>query len=208
MAIKINSGYTVQAPVVIDDRQLLTKAQMKDVNDNIMPSKYFAICADDGLLYCYDKTNESVTDSGKFRPADAQRKVLLSPWAEYPDTAIQNLSTSLKYGYFYRNVLIKTADVDFYTPKDATKSIILDGETVSLANLEFIGNDTDDDSTVIAVKSGSMSVKDAKWDVTDVMNGAINDITATDAKAIAKFTIKEVTGTDFTLDLVDTMVIQ
>ena len=204
MAIKINSGYSVQAPVVIDDRQYLTKTQMKSVNDNIMPSKYFAICADDGLLYCYDKTNTSVDDSGKFRPADAQRKVLLSPWAEYPDTAIQNLSSSLKYGYFYRNVLIKTADVDFYTPKDNTKSITLGGETVSLADLEFIGNDTDDDSTVIAVKAGSMSVKDAKWDVTDVMNGAINDITATDAKAIAKFTIKEVDGTDFTLDLEDT----
>lgn len=204
MAIKINSGYSVQAPVVIDDRQLLTKAQMKAVNDNIMPSKYYAICADDGLLYCYDKTNTSVADSGKFRPADAQRKVLLSPWEEYPDTAIQNLSSSLKYGYFYRNSITETADVDFYTPKDSTKSIVLNGATVSLADLEFIGNDNDDDKTVIAVKAGSMTVKDAKWDVTDVMNGAINPVSATDAKAIAKFTIKEVDGTDFTLDLEDT----
>ena len=46
MAIQIPQGYVVTSKEPIDKRLVLTKKQMRDVNDDLMPHVYFCICAE------------------------------------------------------------------------------------------------------------------------------------------------------------------
>ena len=70
MPIKIPTAFQVGAKVPIDTRMILTKAEMLNINDNIMPAVYFAFCEEDGAFYLYTK-NTSVADldptTGKFK---------------------------------------------------------------------------------------------------------------------------------------------
>lgn len=67
MAIKVSQAFQRTSANPIDETLALTKAQMKAVNDNLMPSKYMTVCQDDGKVYLYDKTNEVDETTGKFR---------------------------------------------------------------------------------------------------------------------------------------------
>lgn len=67
--ININSGFYIGSPEPIDTRMILSKAEMRSVNENILPSKYFCICSDDGQLYVFDKDSTSDETTGKFKPA-------------------------------------------------------------------------------------------------------------------------------------------
>ena len=46
MAISIPQGYIVTSKEPIDKRLVLTKEQMRHVNDDLMPHVYFTICAE------------------------------------------------------------------------------------------------------------------------------------------------------------------
>lgn len=81
-AININAGFEIGSGQPIDSRQLLTKVQMLSIDENIMPSKYFCICSDDGLLYTYDANNEVDEELGKFRVASGLEVIRLTQ-AEY-----------------------------------------------------------------------------------------------------------------------------
>lgn len=67
MAIKVGQAFERTSAQPIDTTLTLTKAQMKTVNDNLMPDYYFTICQEDGKIYLYDKskTNPSAI-TGKF----------------------------------------------------------------------------------------------------------------------------------------------
>lgn len=71
--IKIIQGFDVGSPLPIDGRILLSKEEMKNIDDNIMPDRYFCICEDDdpdrGLLYLYDKYADTDEFTGKFHKA-------------------------------------------------------------------------------------------------------------------------------------------
>ena len=67
MAINVSQPFHRTSAGPIDDSLNLSKAQMLTVNDNLMPSKWFTVCADDGQFYLYDKSNESDEETGKFR---------------------------------------------------------------------------------------------------------------------------------------------
>jgi hypothetical protein len=67
MPINIPSAFNVGASVPIDTRLVLTKAQMKATNDNVMPSVYFTLCSDDNAFYLYSKNNTIDDTTGKFR---------------------------------------------------------------------------------------------------------------------------------------------
>ena len=67
MPINIPSAFNLGAAVPIDTRLVLTKAQMKAMNDNTMPSVYFALCSDDNAFYLYSKNNTVDANLGKFR---------------------------------------------------------------------------------------------------------------------------------------------
>lgn len=72
MAIPVNTGFNVGAPISIDQRLVLTKSEMLNIDDNIMPDYYFAVCKDDGAFYIYDKNLDISKISevtGKFKPA-------------------------------------------------------------------------------------------------------------------------------------------
>ena len=66
MAIKVNAGFSVGAGVPIDERLVLTKAEMLAINESTMPDVYMACCKDDGKIYVYNKANTPNTDTGKF----------------------------------------------------------------------------------------------------------------------------------------------
>ena len=71
MAIQSPQGYVVTSNEAIDNRLILTKEQMRYVNDGWMPQYYFCLCADpevDGThkIYLYDKDAERNDVTGKF----------------------------------------------------------------------------------------------------------------------------------------------
>lgn len=66
----IEYGFKIGNASVVDDRLVLTKLQMRDINDLRMPDVYFAVCADDSKLYVYNRKNEKLlgsNDTGRFR---------------------------------------------------------------------------------------------------------------------------------------------
>lgn len=83
MAIDIGTSFNIQTNLPIDDRLVLTKAEMLDMNDNIMPSVYLCTCSDDGLLYLYNKNNEVDAETGKFRIMKAEGGALVFTKTEW-----------------------------------------------------------------------------------------------------------------------------
>ena len=67
MGIKISQGFTRTGSDPIDEVFVLSKAEMKTINDNMMPEKYFAVCKDDGQFYIYNKDNTVDDTTGRFR---------------------------------------------------------------------------------------------------------------------------------------------
>lgn len=67
MAIKVNSGFKVGAPVPIDTRIVLSWKEMENINERIMPAVYFALCSDDNSFYLYSPTNTENAKTGKFK---------------------------------------------------------------------------------------------------------------------------------------------
>lgn len=65
------AGFSIGSSDAIDDRLVLSKAQMKSANDNVFPQVYISLCTDDGMLYLYNKSNEVDETLGKFRLFDA-----------------------------------------------------------------------------------------------------------------------------------------
>lgn len=51
----------------VDETLTLTKAEMRAVNDDLMPDKYFTVCKDDGKFYLFNKANDVDQTTGKFR---------------------------------------------------------------------------------------------------------------------------------------------
>lgn len=69
MGIKLNASFDVMSPVPLDSRTVLTKEQMRSIDDTCMPPIYYAVCSEDGTtMYIYDKSNEANESTGKFRP--------------------------------------------------------------------------------------------------------------------------------------------
>lgn len=64
--IQIIQGFELLTRDAIDNRLVLSKAQMLSVNDDQMPSTYFAVCTDDKKLYIYNKDSNISPITGKF----------------------------------------------------------------------------------------------------------------------------------------------
>ena len=76
MAIDLATGFNIGSKDAIDERQVLTLEQMKNLDESIYPDKYFAICKDDGKLYLYDADNEINDETGKFREISGSENVV------------------------------------------------------------------------------------------------------------------------------------
>ena len=64
--IILPQGFKVLSSEPIYSRILLTKEEMKNINQNVMPNIYFALCKDDGKLYLYNKNNSFDDITGYF----------------------------------------------------------------------------------------------------------------------------------------------
>ncbi len=56
--------YQLAAPV--DTRLVLTKKEMREINESYLPETYFALCKDDGHFYLYNKKTEPNELTGKY----------------------------------------------------------------------------------------------------------------------------------------------
>ena len=75
MAIDLATGFNIGSKDAIDERQVLTLEQMKNLDESIYPDKYFAICKDNGKLYLYDVNNGINNETGKFRKVSSNESV-------------------------------------------------------------------------------------------------------------------------------------
>lgn len=64
--IHVIQGFKLLTREAVDNRLVLTKAEMAAINDNQMPDKYFAVCKEDRYLYVYDKSREPNNETGRF----------------------------------------------------------------------------------------------------------------------------------------------
>lgn len=67
MAIKTSQGFKITSNEAVDANLTLTKLEMKNIDENLIPDKYLTICQDDGKLYLYNKGNSVDETTGKFR---------------------------------------------------------------------------------------------------------------------------------------------
>lgn len=68
MSTKISHGFDVRSATPIDSRiTIKSMADMREVDDDIMPESYIAVCTEDGALYTYLKSRFPDPVTGKFR---------------------------------------------------------------------------------------------------------------------------------------------
>lgn len=68
MAIKISTGFSIGSKDLIDDRLVLTKDQMLNINEAIYPDHFFSLCSDDNQIYVFDINNDVLDpEVGKFK---------------------------------------------------------------------------------------------------------------------------------------------
>ena len=66
--VNVSNGFSIGTDAYVDERLLLTKAQMKEAEDEFfMPQRYIAYCLDDKQWYEYNEGNTVDAQTGKFR---------------------------------------------------------------------------------------------------------------------------------------------
>lgn len=113
MAINIATSFKVGGTLSIDDRFVLTKAEMKAMSDNLIPEVYFCLCSEDGNLYLYNKNNDVDENLGKYRlfsgeSSTIQKEVLPTASVDELNNIYQYIGTTTSdyiNGYFYKCVL-------------------------------------------------------------------------------------------------------
>ena len=70
MAIKITSALHASGTFPVDDRLVLSKAQMRTIDEDLFPDQYFCICSEDHKVYIFDFNFAANSVTGKFRPLD------------------------------------------------------------------------------------------------------------------------------------------
>ena len=118
MAIDLATGFNIGSKDAIDERQVLTLEQMKNLDETIYPDNYFAMCKDNGKFYIFNSSNAINNTTGKFR--------LLEGNGGSGSTEGTKPYTSL-------SELELTPDVTI----DDVVSALNDGETALIATSEF-----------------------------------------------------------------------
>lgn len=68
MAIKLATGFNIGSKDLIDDRLVLTKEQMLNINEAVYPDHFFSLCSDDNKIYVFDVNNDALDpEVGKFK---------------------------------------------------------------------------------------------------------------------------------------------
>ena len=73
--ISTGTGFKVLSRDSIDERFILSKDQMLNINEAVQPENYFCVCTDDSMLYVYNVNNPEDPETGKFRKVGSNESV-------------------------------------------------------------------------------------------------------------------------------------
>ena len=73
--ISTGTGFKVLSRDSIDERFILSKDQMLNINEAVQPENYFCVCTDDSMLYVYNVNNPVDAETGKFRKVSSNESV-------------------------------------------------------------------------------------------------------------------------------------
>ena len=73
--ISTGTGFKVLSRDSIDERFILSKDQMLNINEAVQPENYFCVCTDDSMLYVYNVNNPVDAETGKFRKVGSNENV-------------------------------------------------------------------------------------------------------------------------------------
>lgn len=96
MAISLPNGFKVISTLPIDNRLMLTKAEMRAVKKPTMPNIYLCVCSDDKKIYIYDKSiavENLDPETGRFRPIENYFTFNTAEAKSNLDEAIRSSST-------------------------------------------------------------------------------------------------------------------
>ena len=63
---QVTKPFLIQASAPVDTRLVLSKYEMRNMEDTYQPETYFALCKDDGHFYLYNKKTEPNEFTGKY----------------------------------------------------------------------------------------------------------------------------------------------
>ena len=151
--IQIVQGFKLATRDAVDNRLLLSKAEMRTINDNQMPEKYFAICKDDGKLYLYDKSREldpSEEGTGKFELFSSAVIDSISVNGRVLPVNLGNvdlpLATAEQYGMVLPGKGLKVDDGDGYLTLDFNS---LDDGAIPFSKIDWEGAVIDGNNILI-----------------------------------------------------------
>lgn len=96
MAISLPNGFKVTSALPIDNRLMLTKAEMLAMKKPNMPDIYLCVCSEDKKIYIYDKSiaaEDLDAEIGRFRPIENYFTFNTSEAKSNLDEAIKSSST-------------------------------------------------------------------------------------------------------------------
>lgn len=96
MLISLPNGFKITSTLPIDNRLLLTKAEMLAMKKATMPDIYLCVCSEDKKIYIYDKSIEDKAldaETGRFRPIENYFTFHTAEAKSSLDEAIKSSST-------------------------------------------------------------------------------------------------------------------
>ena len=120
MALQINDSFQINSAVPIDTRIMLTKNEMLNIDENLMPDVYFAICTD-GKFYLYNKTNSKDPTTGKFRVLEGSGSAKIDKWGSKKSYNPDDLVV-------YNNAIFQCKNTNNDTVFDKAKWVSLTGD--------------------------------------------------------------------------------
>ena len=73
--ISTGTGFKILSRDSIDERFILSKDQMLNIDEAVQPENYFCVCTDDSMLYVYNVNNPVDAETGKFRKVGSNENV-------------------------------------------------------------------------------------------------------------------------------------
>ena len=111
MALSVNSNFSVNCALPIEERFVLSKEQMLNANPNIIPDVYFCVCSDDGQFYLYNKDNVGNAETGKYEKLASSGVDDTDIWKESTEYVVGKI---VKYnGKKYQCITLHTSSTVF-----------------------------------------------------------------------------------------------
>ncbi len=179
MAISINTGFNMGSGQPIDSRNVISKVDMKNINENVWPDVYYTTCRDDGKLYIFNKANEPNDETGKFRLVidDALTDVDMQIGTDITSTQDVGLlpsGTTIKSTTTVKDILlaILTGSGSKNTTTTDNNSTVSDETKLDGSKVETVSNDTGS-YNIITDNDGNMTITSYS------MNGTFTSVSAT-----------------------------